>query len=1000
VSTTTLQRPNTVAAIQTAANRATDARPDGGCLDCNKIGLAILPVVPAAVPNTLRNMTPGMTALDNRLQASDLKAHWFVMRTLPAGYLYVLRPDKTWDGYVVDSEGLLRCTPVGGMPANASEQKPMSALCKRSGDNIPAQVIAIDPKKYAAVWMAFSRFRWTEAVLSDYAANTNNCRDNRMVKVDVMAAAQGLLGADNKAPNAVRFGTSMSAQVGSYVADYADDATRAALNKQLTTPVRNRAQQAIPLSAKMAQFSKNFKASTGAIICLQDDLGVTMDLNAVRNTETARLMAFIAQNQRKRFVGEVIQGFEKSFVANGQAAEWNKRYKTKYNAAQIDADRKTFEATAKPWEERINAMSDDVAAMNARPSIKAAWHDFDPNNDASAKDRQYATAACVHGATKTRAEQALWDQWLAEDVQDPYATVWGAVTAMDAGLAGFLLGKELPDVGKTDKFVDVGKNIREAVIKHREHLMKRAADDALALIGVAMASQLSRLKLFNPSLYKVAGMRVLVAASVRTTVTITPAFVSMTQTQQAMMLAEAAFGPPEAGLKKLLDIEATSSRRVYVVGSNGVDMYAGMQTTTEKARVVEMWLPDELAKEMPALTGPAVLKALPPPKVNPFAGLVKFTKSLSGVYAWVGLTLQTLNLGNSVKDLNDLKTTDKTDAYFGIVSGTLGVLGVTSEAAAGTMEHMGGRFLASAVAKMAFTGGLLATLSAGAESVQLAFKSVDRFSQGDKDAGTWYATSSFVFLLSGGAALVGSLAIASTAGALTGVYGFLAPLGAAAAASTIPVAGWIAAGIILLGIGLALLWQAIKNTDTPLEVWLLGCVYGTGSKKLSAAEEMTSLNDIMYAITIEVEWSDDAWEWRNTEFYDDYDNFRFAISLPGVGKNSVIDCSITLIGKGGRQPVFMETIRPMVVGDKVFDPHMPVMKALPSNRGPVQQPAFVWWEPPRISKGGKQYGGQLKLDDDLYSSVEVVIKYWPDQVTMPNFVLPKGIDQRTLVASD
>lgn len=996
MSATTVMPPSTKAAMQAASNRGTDARPDGGCIDCNKVGLAILPVVPAVVPNSLRTSTPSMKALDSRLSAADLKSHWFVMRTLPAGYLYVLRPDKTWDGYMVDSEGLLRCMPVATMPAQASEQKPMSALCKRSGDNIPAQVIAIDPKKHAAVWMAFSRYRWTEAVLNDYANNKEGRRDKRMVKVDVMAAAQGLLGANNTAPNAVRFGTVMSPQVGDYVADYADDATRAALNRHLVTPLRNRAAQAAPLAIKMAQFSKNYKASTGAIICLHDDLGVTMDINAMRNTETARLMAYMAQNQRKRFVGEIIQGFEKSFVANGQAEEWNKRYRPKYNAAQIDKDKKTFDATAKPWEERINAMSDDVATMNARPTVKATWFDFDPNNDASAKDRQYATAGCLHGATKTKAEQDLWDKWFAEDVTDPYATVWGAVTAMNTSFAAFMVGKEMPDVGKTDKFVGVGNNIREAVVKHREHLAKRAADDALALIGLAMATQLPRLKLFNPSLYKVAGMRVVMAASVRTTVTVTPTFMSLTQTQQAMMLAEAAFGPPEAGLKRLLDVEATNSKRIYVVGSNGVDMYAGTQTVTEKARAVELWLPDELAREIPVLTGPAVLKALPPPKVNPFMGLVKFTKTLPGAFAWVGLTLQSLNLTNSAKDLNDSKVTDKTDAYFGIVSGTLGVLGVTSEAVAGSMEKMGGRFLASTVARVALVGGVLAGLSAIAEGVQLAFKAAERSAHGDSDAATSYAKSSAMFLLSGAAAIGGSLAIASTAGALTGVFGFLAPIGAAAA--TIPVAGWIAAGIIALGIGLALLWQAIKNTDTPLEEWLLGCVYGIGSKKLSDAEEMTSLNDIMYAITIEVEWSDDALEWSNTEFYDDYDNFRFAISLPGVGSNSVIDCIVTLIGKRGRQQVFAETIRPMVVGDKVFDPHMPVMRALP--QGPVQQPSFVLWNPPAISKGGKQYGGQLKLDDNLYSSVEVVIKYWPDQVTMPNFVLPKNIDQRTLVDSD
>jgi hypothetical protein len=554
-------------------------------------------------------------------------------------------------------------------------------------------------------------------------------------------------------------------------------------------------------------------------------------------------------------------------------------------------------------------------------------------------------------------------------------------------------------VGKTDKFVDIAKNIREVAIRYRELLIKRSADEAMGLIGLAMASQISRLKIVNPALYKVAGARVLMGVSARTSVTVAPGFMSVTQTQEAFMMAEAAFGSPEPRLKRLLDIETKTSARTYVVASNGVDIYASNTSTVQKTRVVELWLPESLAKDLPALSAPNPKLLLPPPKINPFQGMVKFSKSLPGAFAWAGLTLQALNLGNSVKDWRDSKVDDKSDAYFGMASGILGVSGVMAEIAAGTMEKMAARFAATTVAKIAFAGGMLAGFSAIAESFQAFYKAVDRNAAGDTDARNMYFGASAALLASGLTAMAGSLAIASSAGALTGTLGFLAGVGAASTA--IPVAGWIAAAVILLGIGLALLWKAIQATDTPLEVWLLGSIYGTGKIRFNSDQEMEQLNDLMYAMTIEVEWTGDAWEWRNTEFYDDYDNFRFSISLPGAGADSVIDCKVTIIGKQGRTQVFNETIRPRMVGTNVYDPHMAMVSASPPSIGKPEIPKFVWWEAPRISTkdGTLRYGGQLKLNDTYYSSAEVEISYWPDQKTMPNFVLPKKIDQRTLAAS-
>jgi hypothetical protein len=999
--TATAQRPSTTTAIAQAAQAGTSARPDTGCKDCVKTGLAILPVVPVALPKSVRGANAEINTLDNRLDSKDLQEHWYVMRTLPAGYLYVMKPDLSWDCYLVDSDGLLRMTAPADAPANPSAVQPMSQMCKRYGDNVPAQVVAVDPTKHATVWLAFSRYRWTARVLTDYASNKDGCRDQRMTKLDVMAAAAGSLGASHTAANAVRFGAAMTAQTGQYVADYASGATRELLNAHLATPLRGRGEQGVPLAKKMAEISRNTAGKTGAIICLSDALGNAMDVNMLRNAETGRLGAYLAQNQHKRFVGDIITSFEKAFADSGQGAEWNKRYKPKYNAAKLASDRAEFDRKAKGWEERIDAMSRDVATLNGAPALKAWWHDFDPADDQSAKDRQVATAACLHGAVKTKEEQALWDRWFNESPSDPYATLWGAATALNTDLGAYLFGKQLPDVGKTDKFADIAKNIREGVIRFRQDLQKRAADDALALIGVAMASQLPRLKALNPALYQVAGWRVLMVASARTTITATPTFVAMTHTQEALLLAEAAFGPPQASAKRLLDIEAASSKRVFVVGTNGVDAYAwqGTSTIQEKVRVAEIWLPEELAKDVPALPAAAARAALPPPKVNVFSALVKFTKSTPGAFAWVGLTLQTLNLANSAKDWSDAGVTDKTDAYFGVASGTLGVVGVMGEIAAGAMEKMGARFAATRIAQVAFFGGVLAGLSAIAEGVQAWVKAGQRFSAGDDDAGVSYRRAGFTLFASGLAAIGASLAIASGAGALTGALSFLA--GAGAAAATVPVWGWIAAAVLFLGAGLVLLWQAIKNTDTPLEVWLLNGTYGTGSKKLTAQQEMDGVNDLMYAMSIEVEWSEDAWEVTNTNFYDDYDDFKFSITLPGAGADSMIDCKITLIGKLGRKQVFHETIRPRVLGTTVTDPHIAVVSATPAKPAKPVTPSLIWWAPPAIRSGAAlSYNGHLKLDDAIYSSAEVEIQYWPDQKTMPNFVLPKALDQRTLTAKD
>lgn len=995
------------AAIAQAAALGTPTRPADGCRDCNKRGLAILPVVPTVAPNTIRSATAELKRLDRRYSARDLNAHWMVLRTLPAGYLYMLKPDNTWDAYVVDADGLFRMIALAHVPASPGEVTPMSQACQRSGDNIPAQVIAVDPDQYAAVWLAFSRYRWTDNVRAQYVADSK-LRNERMTKLDVMAAANGSLGASHDATNAVRNGLPMEPGVGTIVADYASATTRDGLNRHLITPIRDREAQSGALVKKMAEISRDTAGKTGAIIALEDHLGVTIETNALRNLESGRMAEYVAEHQRARFVGDVILGFEKAFEENGHAEDWNERYAKHYDEPRLAGEKRTYEQEIKQFNTRIDEMSNDVATLNGKAALEVWWHDFDPQDDQSARDRQDATAACLHGAVKTEAEQTLWDTWLAQSADDPYATLWGAVTALEPTFGAFMLGKKLPDTGKINDMYGIAKDIRSAREQYHELLQKRARDEALALLGLAMTSQLARIRVSNPTLYQVAGLRVLMTASVRTSVTLTPVSVSMTHTQQAYLMAEATFGPPTASLTRLRDVETVSNKRVFVVGSNGVDAYAfeSSTTTAQRTRRVVLWLPEEIATQAPkpALGAPGNVLALPgrtanfaPPRVNHFAALLKFTRSAPGAIAWVGLALQTVNIGNAVQGMGDEKV-DTAETAFGLTSGVLGITGAMAEIMAGSMGKMALRYSAVRVAQVSFVGGVAGGLAALAGGVWFFVKAGERSSVGDIDASQFYAGSGAMTFLSGLAAIGGSLAAANAAGALTGSLAFLASAGATAA--TIPVWGWIAAGVIFAGIGVALLWRAIKNTDTPMEEWLKGSYYGKGPERFTPKREMDELNAVVFAMEVEAEWSDDAWEWRNTTFYDDFDNFRFSISLPGVGANSVIDCKVTLLGtSGATRTVFHETIRPRIAGSGVFNPHVTTVGPA-SPRNP-HMPRWIWWSPPRIenSQDNVRYAGQLKLDDDLYQGVQVEIVYHPDIESMPNFVLP-GDGQRILIDKD
>ncbi|TDM08505.1 MAG: hypothetical protein C4K60_03445 [Ideonella sp. MAG2] len=230
------------AAVQQINHTTLDADPSHGCVDCNKQDFAILFATPLVLGSDQLTGEAAAKLLLNGPKSS-LKHHGLIWRSLPTGYLYVYN-GKTWNAWLVDSEGLMRATPPLLLPDDASTVPPLSKQCKRFGHNIPAQVVCFNPDIHPKIWVAFSRQKWSQSVLNAYAANQGGVRDKRMCLIDLVAASKGQLQAADKA-GAPRIVKQVSrATLADTVISYASASMIESCNGKSWESVPNRSEQA------------------------------------------------------------------------------------------------------------------------------------------------------------------------------------------------------------------------------------------------------------------------------------------------------------------------------------------------------------------------------------------------------------------------------------------------------------------------------------------------------------------------------------------------------------------------------------------------------------------------------------------------------------------------------------------------------------------------------------------------------------------------------------
>jgi hypothetical protein len=1042
---TTAQKPRTTVAIAQASQAGTSARPKNGCKDCVKTGLAILPIVPTVAPKSLRGTSPELKLLDERYVPEGLQEHWYVLRTLPAGYLYVFKPaDGSWDAYVVDAQGMLRWTAPAKLPSSPQAVQPMSEACARAGDNIPAQVIAVDPDKHPKIWMAFSRYRWSEQVLNDYAADKDGRRSQRMTQVDVKAAANNELGVSGDRKSKVPNGARMSMSLGTYVADYAPAAAVNALNRVLVEKLQARAAQTQSLVNAMAKISSDTPGKTGCLIVMDDPVGNAIELGASRDDialEIAKASGLFdpdGKRARERIVAEAIEAIRKSAKENpGPWYDRNygpERFMKHVNAGRVQAalqDSKTFTANLK----LVDARSADYVAKKESKAWKdlQRW-DFDASDDQSAQDhgRMVADSTRGSGVTKLEKERVWYPVLVDMQAADPDNWFYRALAALHPDLQAYFdtakqWDKEYEDVPKAMATLarDIAFESAQEITKiHATIRLKRAANESTAALIDGVTGVLLHLKEKDPKAFRKLVRRMTVALITRADVAAQPVVIKGRYNQIVQMIQSVAAGDARLVGDAPVVVRPGAVDRSYMaakgnLGGKGLALSEGVQGAvlldlpSEKNEVknVGAWVIAKLqgggqlsADDLRKLGLRNVDLTLPStvPAENVFLKnlLEKRANQSNVVLSSFAVFLQVVAVGNAANDLvTKPGRMDKAEATVGLTTAVMSAIAASLEVYTAVVALKGGEL----AAKTAMRTRWIARLAGGASLIEGAWlfgKGLGKF-ESDRDSSYW-TMSAGVFLFAGGVTtIVGGGLVASA-------------IGAGASALTVPVVGWAVATIVFLGVSIYCLVNAFSTDDDnllPLEYWLDNGNFGTGARRgkeaspyydkaaktaakpfASLAEEMIEFQRIVFAAAGKVSGTTDRNNNGMISFYE--------VQLPRWVSSSKLEMLFEGTGDGTtmkriaffRYRAGSDKAQTMSYENRVFgmseDPKAEIDKTLGTMR---VKGNFSTLQPGGIAEGVENFfewvGLSEEKDGRVYiKDVRMTVTYWPDQEGMPGIV--------------
>lgn len=1051
------------AARRGAAANTTGAKAGSLCPNCVKQGLAILPVVSGVLANSestpsflplssaLLSLTDPivaneLAALAKGLTTTDLATHWYFMRALPAGYLYVFKPvSKSWDVYMVDTSGLLRVIAPSDKtlsPDTAVALDKATACSRSEHNNIALQFFVIDPVKHPKIWMAFSRHRWTLKVMDAYAED-EGLRNQRMTALNVTAAAEGQLGGYDGSP--VPHGMKMTPDIGKFVADYASAGTRTKINRTqlerlyergggITQIPRPSISAAAALATEMGKASQNTPAKIGAVVLLHDVVGVTQQLNAYRNKVAGEASAVSGMGDpvmtRKRVIADIIEGIRANAETN-PGPWWNERYGPERYLKHInEADWKAAKQASSEFKsllESVKKVSADYCTVKESASWKVVnRHDFDETDHQSALDHGRMVAHCVAGSGRTKVERDLvWYPVL--DMDPTHRDNW-LMRALGSDYKGFL-EYLAGNPGDQDEAFDtvkqaqelsgtyVGKGLTQINAIRVVIRNQRAANEALAIVIETSAGILFNLRQENPKAYKKLMRSVTLALITRDDVIAQPVVVKGTWGRISAKIMEVATGAPRVSAKAPIGTVPNPGRGPYLATkgnlgatgwglSDGLEGAVVMEAPSTKAGQAETvaWVVHKL--EDGEQLNRSTLRKLGLEELdlattagaadNPFQ---RNHLKIVGQKISIGMSAGALFFqGNALvgamcdyfkKEKQDRDGGAIADASVGVGVAIIAGIGAAIELKVAVQSMRGLSEVAKDLAeRQAARFGLVAGIIEGLYAIG---KGASKVNEGDVDSGMWT-------MASGAALIAGSVvAYGATTGSILGVGVTMGPV------------GWALLIIGFLGLALYCAWQAFGTDDEnmlPVEYWLDNGIFGKAehrtdkvaksspyySEKIKSVAEFVSLQDEIYAlqkVTLVAQGRFGVTTDRGHYSL----HFNYHVALPRYAKGSRLELNFTAIYKGKKIPVGgivcedgKEKFTRSDISEKFTG-----MRAKPSMKidksGAMELTGYFSTMQDEIWVGKLiewLSGTDVRPGAQFADGMELNGTYWPDKVNLPN----------------
>jgi hypothetical protein len=298
------------------------------CANCNKSGLAILPVRYAVVPSDVDATLP--PSLGNKVTDVKLKHHTYALRTLRQGFLYLYYEKHArgsqikWEVYSVSAAGTLwKQVSINAIEVVQEER------CSRKGHNLPASVVAIEsPEKCGRVWIAFSEHAWSADTFKSFEQDMA-LRDRRMqtfapaVWIEKRGYRHGLEASEKILNEIIEYksGFRLTSLAGNHIAEISkpdgsyniEDLKRCATRYPITVRRDDKA-KLVDLMNSVGERQKG-PGHAPIVIALWDSVGITHELNGYRNDAAGWIEKY--SHERELEIGALgaIEGVKKALEA-------------------------------------------------------------------------------------------------------------------------------------------------------------------------------------------------------------------------------------------------------------------------------------------------------------------------------------------------------------------------------------------------------------------------------------------------------------------------------------------------------------------------------------------------------------------------------------------------------------------------------------------------------------------------------------------------------------